>query len=154
MRGKSLQHLLEGVQKWQVDRSRGTQIRKIQLISNSLRHTFISPFESSPVHCLKRRPCGNPRRRENGGTRASLIKNERDFRCKEEKLCKIYLWSMSSNTVAAPALPYSSTRNFSTQVTKWSLKVPLMTWWRMSGAISSCMSARGKSFVNGYRTKF
>ena len=34
--------------------------------------TFISAFESSPVHCLKPRPWGNRQRPGNGGTAAIL----------------------------------------------------------------------------------
>lgn len=36
--------------------------------------TFIKPFESSPVHCLKRRPCGKRRSPGNDGT-ALMLKN-------------------------------------------------------------------------------
>jgi hypothetical protein len=34
--------------------------------------TFISAFESSPVHCLNPRPCENRRRPAKGGTIAML----------------------------------------------------------------------------------
>jgi hypothetical protein len=36
-------------------------------------HTFIKALESSPVHCLKPRPCGNLRRPANGGATAILL---------------------------------------------------------------------------------
>lgn len=35
--------------------------------------TFMSAFESLPVHCLKFRPCGNRRRPGKGGTAAILL---------------------------------------------------------------------------------
>lgn len=37
-----------------------------------LEQTFINAFESSPVHCLKRRPSGNRRKPTNGGAMAIL----------------------------------------------------------------------------------
>ena len=33
---------------------------------------------------------------------------------------------------------------------RWSLKTPLMSWWSISGVISSWISARGKPWVNGW----
>jgi hypothetical protein len=39
-------------------------------------HTFISAFKSSPVHCLKPRPCGKRLRPAKGATIAILSKVE------------------------------------------------------------------------------
>ena len=60
-------------------------------------------------------------------------------------------WSISSSVILACARPWVLTRYSSTQVTRWSLNVPLISWCRMSGAISSWMSALGKSFVKGWK---
>ena len=62
-----------------------------------------------------------------------------------------YLLSISSKTWAATLFEWRALMYAVTHSTKWSLKHPLMSWWRMSGAISWWISARGKSFVNGYR---
>ena len=43
-----------------------------------------------------------------------------------------------------------SLRYSSTHVMRWSLNVPLMTWWRRSGERSSYISARGKLVVKGW----
>jgi hypothetical protein len=40
--------------------------------SKDLELTFMSAFESSPVHCLKPRPCGKRRNPGKDGTRAIL----------------------------------------------------------------------------------
>lgn len=61
-----------------------------------------------------------------------------------------YRRSMSSRILSASALLWVWTRYFSTQSTKWSLNLPLMSWWRISGESISWMSAHGKSLVNGY----
>lgn len=61
-----------------------------------------------------------------------------------------YRRSISSRIRFASVRPWTDNRYFSTQETRWSLKVPLMSWWRMSGVIRWWMSARGKSFVKGY----
>lgn len=50
------------------------------------------------------------------------------------------------------ASPCSSIKYSLTHDTRWSLKVPLMTWWSKSGHNSMWMSARGNSHVNGYHT--
>ena len=91
----------------------------------------MSTFESSPVHCLKWHPSGNLWRPGCSGA-------------------AVMPWSMSSNISFAWDIPCSSMKYSPTQVTKWSLKVPLINWWRISGVIISWMSARGKSFVKGY----
>lgn len=72
--------------------------------------------------------------------------------CKEAYWKKkwAYRRSISSRIRLACVLPWTDNRYFSTQETRWSLKVPLMSWWRMSGVISEWMSAREKSFVKGY----
>ena len=58
---------------------------------------------------------------------------------------------MSSRISFARALPWVMTRYSPTHVTRWSLKVPLMTWWSKSGASNSWISALGKPFVNGWK---
>ena len=55
-----------------------------------------------------------------------------------------YRLSMSTQISFERASPCSNKRYSSIQVTKWSLNVPLMSWWRRSGARSSWMSAQGK----------
>ena len=45
--------------------------------------------------------------------------------------------------------PCTIMRYSPTQVTRWSLNVPLMIWWRRSEHKSSWMSAWGNSAVNG-----
>lgn len=43
--------------------------------------TFISPFESSPVHCLKPRPCGKRRSPRKGGTTLILLQCAVNVQC-------------------------------------------------------------------------
>ena len=61
-----------------------------------------------------------------------------------------YRRSISSNISFAHASPCSSTKYSPIHITRWSLKVPLMTWWRRSGVRISWMSALGKWNVKGY----
>jgi hypothetical protein len=63
---------------------------------------------------------------------------------------EIYLWSISSMISPASLLLCVRYRYSSTHVTRWSLKVALISWCRMSDEISSWISAQGKSSVNGY----
>lgn len=53
-------------------------------ITNELIHTFIRAFESSPVHCLNRRPCLNLRSSGNAGVAASLKKAARSAKMKHK----------------------------------------------------------------------
>ena len=64
-----------------------------------------------------------------------------------------YLWSTSSRILFAPFVPWVRFKYSSTQVTRWSLKVPLIIWWRISGKTSSWISVHGKSLVNGCGNK-
>jgi len=64
-----------------------------------------------------------------------------------------YLRSMSLIISSARLVPCTALRYFATQLTRWSLKAPLMSWWRRSNDSNSWISARRKSFVNGY-TKY
>ena len=57
-------------------------------------------------------------------------------------------WSILSSLCCASAWPYSRTRYCLTQVTKWSLNVPLIIWCRRLGTMSWWISAWGKLFVN------
>jgi hypothetical protein len=52
------------------------EIRLEGQASNSTELTFMSAFESSPVHCLKSRPSGNRHRPGNAGTAEILCTNQ------------------------------------------------------------------------------
>lgn len=56
---------------------------------------------------------------------------------------------MSSIIASAIAFGLCKVMYFCTHSTKWSLNVPLISWWSRSGANSSWISARLKSFVKG-----
>ena len=107
-------------------------------------------LESSPVHCLNRRPWGNRCRPGKDGAAAIL---NVDLSEKEEKkkwlYYNTYRRSMSSKISFARVWPCSSTRYSPTHVTRWSLNVPLISWCKRSGERISCMSAHGKLNVNG-----
>ncbi len=60
---------------------------------------------------------------------------------------------MSSRICFAAASPWTCTRYWPTQETRWSLNVPLISWWSKSGDRSSCMSAWGKPWVKGCSKK-
>ena len=62
-----------------------------------------------------------------------------------------YRWSISSIISFAALSPCIKIKYSLTQVTMWSLNVPLITWCSRSGDKSSCMSARGKYTVKGWR---
>ena len=62
--------------------------------------------------------------------------------------------SISSKIWFAQASPCSSTRYSPTHSTKWSLKVPLISWWSMSGDMISWMSACRTLWVNGWRGQY
>ena len=61
---------------------------------------------------------------------------------------KAYCWSISSIIALALTSPCSSYRYSFTHMTKWSLNVPLITWWSKSGVRRSWMSAQGNPWVN------
>ncbi len=65
---------------------------------------------------------------------------------------KIVMYQRSiSSIISSPRFfPYANSRQSMIQATRWSLKVPLITWWRRSPDISSQMSARGNPSVKGY----
>ena len=63
---------------------------------------------------------------------------------------KIYWWSISSKISCPFTSPCSSTKYSPIQVTRWSLNVPLITWWRISPQTPLWISAQGKSFVNSW----
>ena len=62
----------------------------------------------------------------------------------------VHCLSISLRISLACAWPCIKTRYFLTQVTRWSLKTPLMSWCSRSGEIILWISAWGKSFVKGY----
>ena len=64
-----------------------------------------------------------------------------------------YRRSISSNIFVARVVPCEALRYSSTQVTRWSLNVPLINWCSISGEISSWISARGKSLVKGWKKR-
>ena len=68
----------------------------------------------------------------------------------QQYLGQSYHLSMSSRIWFAHACPCVFMMYLPTQETRWSLKVPLISWWSKSGAINWWISARGKSFVNDY----
>ena len=57
---------------------------------------------------------------------------------------------MSAMIMSTWHSPWVTTRYLPTHVTRWSLKLPLRSWWRRSGAIRSWMSVQGKWTVKGY----
>ena len=112
------------------------------------RKTFISAFESLPVHCLNPHPLGKQQRPGNSGAAAIL-------RIGRKKIVTWYLkdahcWSSSAIFFFASAPVLFCLIYCSTHATRWSLNVPLISWWRTSGVIISCMSAWGNWNKNGY----
>ena len=68
-------------------------------------------------------------------------------------LCQMlymHLRSMSWIISSPWAFPCWRIKYSSTHDTRWSLKTPLMSWWSISGVISSWISACGKPWVNGW----
>jgi len=63
----------------------------------------------------------------------------------------MYLQSISSRIAWALDLWCFFLMYVMTQLTRWSLNVPLISWWSRSGVITSYMLAWGKCSVNGYR---
>ena len=112
-------------------------------------HTFISAFESSPVHWVNPRPSGNLRSPGNGGA-AAILTAPVKYVLYWSHIKNTYRQSMSTNRSLVPVFPCSNSRYFPTHSMKWSLNMPFTSWWRMSGARSWRMSARGKSSVNSY----
>jgi hypothetical protein len=47
----------------------------VKVVGKRNKFTFMRALESSPVHCLKLRPCGKRRRPENEATAAILSEN-------------------------------------------------------------------------------
>ena len=89
--------------------------------------TFISALESFPVHCEKLRPFGKRRRPGKEGVAARLYR-ETSTRCQGADSEVTYRLSMSSRTRFASAAVGAAARTYSsTQVTTWSLNVPLMS---------------------------
>lgn len=109
--------------------------------------TFISTFKSSPVHCENPCPLRKCCRPENGGTMAILFTFSKC--CNSEKK-NTYWQSISAKISFASVFPW--TRYFVTHSTRWSLKVPLINWWRMLGAKSKWMLAQGNLSVNSYHS--
>ena len=109
--------------------------------------TFISALELSPVHCLNPWPSGNRHSAGKDGTAAILVTSQ--WVC-GDTITITYLWSISAMISLACCLPCSSSKNSLIQVMRWSLNVPLISWCRRSGVISSWISAHGKSEVKGY----
>ena len=65
--------------------------------------------------------------------------------------CNNYRLSISAKHSAVPAFPYTNLRYLLTHSMRWSLKVPLMSRCKMSGAMSWQMSTQGKLLVNGWK---
>ena len=61
-----------------------------------------------------------------------------------------YRQSISAKISFTSAFPWVSSRYLVTHSTRWSLKAPMINWWRMSGSKSQRMLARGNLAVNGY----
>ena len=100
------------------------------------KHTFIRAFESSPVHCLKPRPSGKRRRPGNKGTAAMLMRDLDKIRLQFDGE-NTHRRSISASISFACVFPWTFSRYSVTHSTRWSLNVPLMTWWRRSGDRSS-----------------
>ena len=59
--------------------------------------------------------------------------------------------SISAKISFALVLPWTCSRYFVTHSTKWSLKVPLINWCKISGASRRYMVAHGNPSVKGYK---
>lgn len=119
--------------------------------------TFMRAFESSPVHWEKSRPSGKRRRPGKGGTAEILGRlgvNNWFKWSKSQYLRWAHRWSISSIMASAAVVPCTCLRYSPIHSTRWSLNVPLISWWSKSGAISSWMSARGKECVNGCKESY
>jgi hypothetical protein len=57
------------------------------------------------------------------------------------------------NYLKSPSLPCTFNKYSFTHIMIWSLKVPLITWWRRSSDNNSWILVRGKLEVNGCRFK-
>ena len=82
---------------------------------------------------------------------ATILFWTRDYsQIKYKALCELtHLRSISSRIQLASASPCIYLRYSPIQIMRWSLKMPLINWWRRSGDSILKISAYGKSFVNG-----
>ena len=111
------------------------------------RWTFMKALESSSVHCEKSRLSEKRCKPGNAGTKETLSNS---LGWAFGKVYFTHRRSISCIYGKEPASPCSSTRYSSTQVTRWSLKVPLISWCKISGVRRVWMSARGKLWVKDY----
>lgn len=122
------------------------------MVYNLERHknTFMRALESSPVHCAKSWPSWKWHNLGNAGMVEILHKCWPELSAVFEFIITNHL-SMSSMIAFTRASPCSSYRYSFTDITKWSLKVPLMTWWSKSGVRSSWISAQANPCVQGFK---
>ena len=111
--------------------------------------TFISALESSPVHCWKFHPCLNWQRPGKGGA-SEILLNDWSEQGGTKVLDELtHCRSISSSMCFDSDKPCCFSRYSWTQVMRWSLKVPVIAWWRRSGESNLWIFARGKLAVNG-----